>query len=49
MTSAQKTVSVIGAGIMGSAITRRLLERGWNVSVYDLDVAKLAPLAPISV
>ena len=44
MTSAQKTVSVIGAGIMGSAITRRLLERGWNVSVYDLDVAKLAPL-----
>jgi 2-hydroxy-3-oxopropionate reductase len=29
---------------MGSAITRRLLERGWNVSVYDLDVAKLAPL-----
>jgi len=45
MTALPKTVSVIGAGIMGSAITRRLLERGWTVRVFDLDAAKLAVLA----
>lgn len=37
-------VAVIGAGIMGGAISRRLLERGHHVSVFDLDTAKLASL-----
>jgi 2-hydroxy-3-oxopropionate reductase len=44
MTTAGKTVSVVGAGIMGSAISRRLLQCGWAVSVYDRDTAKLAAL-----
>jgi 2-hydroxy-3-oxopropionate reductase len=41
--SAQK-IAVIGAGIMGSAITSRLLEAGQEVTVFDLDVAKIADL-----
>ncbi|WP_418129355.1 NAD(P)-dependent oxidoreductase [Variovorax sp. 375MFSha3.1] len=35
-------VAVIGVGIMGSAIARRLLECGHRVSVFDLDAAKAA-------
>ena len=37
-------VAVVGVGIMGSAITRRLLECGHRVTVFDLDAAKLAGL-----
>lgn len=37
-------VAVIGVGIMGSAIARRLLERGHAVCVFDLDAAKVAAL-----
>jgi len=37
-------VSVVGAGIMGSAITTRLLEVGHAVTVYDLDKAKVAAM-----
>ncbi|WPH22597.1 NAD(P)-dependent oxidoreductase [Variovorax paradoxus] len=37
-------VAVIGAGIMGSAIARRLLECGHAVCVFDLDTAKVAAL-----
>lgn len=45
-TSAPATrVAVIGVGIMGSAISRRLLECGHRVSVFDLDTAKVAALA----
>ena len=39
-----RRVAVVGAGIMGSAITRRLLACGHRVSVFDPDAAKLAPL-----
>ncbi len=37
-------VAVIGAGIMGSAISTRLLATGQIVTVFDLDAAKVAAL-----
>ena len=40
-------IAVIGAGIMGSAIATRLLERGHRLHVYDPDAAKLGALAAI--
>ena len=46
MTAASsQRVAVIGVGIMGSAIARRLLECGHRVNVFDLDAAKVAALA----
>jgi len=42
----RQRVAVIGAGIMGSAIARRLLACGHAVCVFDLDAAKVAALAP---
>ena len=35
-----KTVAVIGLGIMGHAIASNLIERGWAVVGYDIDAAK---------
>jgi len=40
-----KTVGIVGLGIMGSAIARNLIERGWNVVGYDIDAARRAELA----
>ena len=40
-------IAVIGAGIMGSAIATRLLERGHRLHVFDLDTAKLDRLAAL--
>ena len=37
-------IAVIGAGIMGSAITTRLLQCGHSVHVFDIDKAKVANL-----
>lgn len=37
-------IALIGAGIMGSAIGARLLERGHQLSVFDLDQEKIAAL-----
>ena len=37
-------VSVVGAGIMGSAIATRLLACGHQVTVFDLDPAKVAAM-----
>lgn len=42
--SAPFRVAVVGVGIMGSAISRRLLDCRHAVTVFDLDPAKLAPL-----
>ena len=42
--SASFRVAVVGVGIMGTAIARRLLERGHDVAVFDLDRSKLEPL-----
>jgi len=40
-----KTVGIIGLGIMGSAIARNLVERGWPVIGFDTDATKRAELA----
>ena len=34
-----KTVGIVGLGIMGGAIARNLLERGWTVIGSDIDLA----------
>ena len=44
MTFPSQRVAVIGVGIMGSAIARRLLECGHTVCVFDLDTAQVAAL-----
>ncbi len=40
-----KTVGMVGLGIMGGAIARNLAERGWTVIGFDVDAAKCAALA----
>ena len=40
-----KTVGIIGLGIMGSAIARNLVERGWRVIGYDIAAARRVELA----
>jgi 3-hydroxyisobutyrate dehydrogenase-like beta-hydroxyacid dehydrogenase len=40
-----KTVGIVGLGIMGSAIARNLVDRGWRVIGFDIDLAKNAELA----
>ena len=35
-----KTVGIIGLGIMGGAIARNLVERGWHVIGFDTDAAR---------
>lgn len=40
-----KTVGVIGLGIMGGAISRNLRERGWHVIGVDIDARRRAELA----
>jgi 3-hydroxyisobutyrate dehydrogenase/glyoxylate/succinic semialdehyde reductase len=41
----EKTVGIVGLGIMGSAIARNLIERGWNVICTDIDAARRDELA----
>lgn len=43
-TASVSTVAVIGAGLMGSAFTTRLIETGQRVHVFDLDRDKVAAL-----
>jgi L-threonate 2-dehydrogenase len=43
------TVGIVGLGIMGSAIARNLVERGWRVIGFDIDAAKRAELAAANV
>jgi L-threonate 2-dehydrogenase len=40
-----KTVGIIGLGIMGSAIAPNLVERGWRVIGFDIDAARREELA----
>jgi 3-hydroxyisobutyrate dehydrogenase/glyoxylate/succinic semialdehyde reductase len=40
-----KTVGIVGLGIMGSAIARNLIERRWKVIGFDIDAAKRTELA----
>src|SRR5260370_6977745 len=44
-----KTVGIIGLGIMGGAIARNLVERGWRVVGFDTDAARCAELAQANV
>ena len=44
-----KTVGIIGLGIMGGAIARNLVERGWRVIGFDTNIAKRAELAAANV
>ncbi len=44
-----KTVGIVGLGIMGGAIARNLVERGWRVIGFDTDAAKRAELAAANV
>ena len=39
------TVGIVGLGIMGVAIARNLVERGWRVIGFDTDAARRAELA----
>ena len=38
-------ISLIGLGNMGSRIARRLLDHGYQLSVYDMDVARAEAIA----
>jgi putative dehydrogenase len=40
-----KTVGIVGLGIMGSAIARNLVERGWRAIGFDIDAARRDELA----
>jgi L-threonate 2-dehydrogenase len=40
-----RTVGIVGLGIMGGAIGRNLVERGWRVIGFDTDAARRAELA----
>ena len=44
-----KTVGIVGLGIMGGAIARNLAERGWRVIGFDTDAGKRAELAAAGV
>jgi 3-hydroxyisobutyrate dehydrogenase/glyoxylate/succinic semialdehyde reductase len=44
-----RTVGIIGLGIMGGAIARNLVDRGWRVIGFDTDAARRAELAQTNV
>ncbi len=44
-----KTVGIVGLGIMGSAISRNLVERGWQVIGFDIDAGRRAEAAQANV
>jgi L-threonate 2-dehydrogenase len=44
-----KTVGLVGLGIMGGAIARNLVERGWHVVGFDTDAARRTELAAANV
>jgi 3-hydroxyisobutyrate dehydrogenase len=43
--SERPRLGLIGLGIMGAAMTRRLLSRGWQVTVWNLELERLAEVA----
>lgn len=42
--SFQGSVSVLGLGLMGSALARALIQKGWKTSVWNRTAAKAAPV-----
>ena len=45
----EKTVGIVGLGIMGGAIARNLVDRGWRVIGFDTDAARRAELGRANV
>jgi len=43
--TAKSSLGLIGLGLMGGPFARRLVERGYRVTVYDLDEKKIAQVA----
>jgi len=43
-TAAKPRLGFIGLGLMGTAMTRRLLEQGWQVTVWNLEPDRVPPL-----
>jgi putative dehydrogenase len=44
-----RTVGIVGLGIMGGTIARNLVERGWRVIGFDIDAARQAELGSANV
>jgi 3-hydroxyisobutyrate dehydrogenase len=44
LTDRSATLGFIGLGLMGTAMTLRLLERGWRVAVWNLEPDRVPPL-----
>jgi 3-hydroxyisobutyrate dehydrogenase/glyoxylate/succinic semialdehyde reductase len=44
-----KAVGIVGLGIMGGAIARNLVDRGWRVIGYDIDAARRDDLAKANI
>jgi 3-hydroxyisobutyrate dehydrogenase/glyoxylate/succinic semialdehyde reductase len=44
-----KTVGLVGLGIMGGAIARNLIDRGWDVVGFDIDPVRCSELAQANV
>src|ERR1700745_4498294 len=42
-----KTVGIVGLGIMGGTIAHNLIERGWRVVAFDIDAALRTELEEI--
>ena len=45
----ERTVGIVGLGIMGGAIARNLVERGWTVIGYDTEPARRSELSQAGV
>ena len=43
-TAAKPRIGFIGLGLMGTAMTQRLLEQGWPVTVWNLEPERVPPL-----
>ena len=43
-TAARPRLGYIGLGLMGTAMTQRLLEQGWHVTVWNLEPERVPPL-----
>lgn len=39
-------LGVLGVGLMGEAMVRRLLDRGWTVTAWNLEPERLALVVP---
>jgi 3-hydroxyisobutyrate dehydrogenase len=46
-TANRPRIGFIGLGIMGTAMTERLLERGWQVTVWNLEPERVPPLVAL--